>query len=110
MLGASSYVYAEACPSQDVTAWITAHVRMVEFFGGAPALFVPDNLLSGVTKACRYEPVINRTCVESPSTEAVYLGYAPAQRDARDARPPRRRRSSVALRSGAGGSPVSTTP
>jgi transposase len=45
-------------------AWITAHVRMVEFFGGTPALFVPDNLLSGVTKACRYEPVLNRTYVE----------------------------------------------
>jgi transposase len=64
VLGASSYVYAEACPSQELPAWITAHVRMVEFFGGAPALFVPDNLLSGVTKACRYEPVINRTYVE----------------------------------------------
>jgi len=64
VLGASSYVYAEACPSQDLTAWITAHVRMVEYFGGAPALFVPDNLLSGVTKACRYEPVINRTYLE----------------------------------------------
>jgi transposase len=64
VLGASSYVYAEACPSQELTAWITAHVRMVEFFGGAPALFVPDNLLSGVTKACRYEPVINRTYLE----------------------------------------------
>jgi transposase len=37
---------------------------MVEFFGGTPALFVPDNLLSGVTKACRYEPVINRTYLE----------------------------------------------
>jgi transposase len=64
VLGASSYVYAEACPSQDLSAWITAHVRMVECFGGAPALFVPDNLLSGVTKACRYEPVINRTYLE----------------------------------------------
>jgi transposase len=49
---------------QDLTAWITAHVRMVEFFGGAPALFVPDNLWSGVTKACHYEPVINRTYLE----------------------------------------------
>jgi transposase len=64
VLGASSYVYAEACPSQELTAWITAHVRMVEFWGGAPALFVPDNLLSGVTQACRYEPVINRTYLE----------------------------------------------
>jgi Histidine phosphatase superfamily (branch 2) len=49
VLGASSYVYAEACPAEDLPAWITAHVRMVEFFGGTPALFVPDNLLSGVT-------------------------------------------------------------
>jgi transposase len=64
VLGASSYVYAEACPSQDLASWITAHVRMVEFWGGAPALFVPDNLRSGVTQACRYEPVINRTYLE----------------------------------------------
>jgi transposase len=64
VLGASSYVYAEACPSQDLPAWISAHVRMVEFFGGAPALFVPDNLKSGITQPCRYEPVINRTYLE----------------------------------------------
>jgi transposase len=64
VLGASRYVYAEACPSQDLTAWITAHVRMVQFFGGAPTLFVPDNLWSGVTQACRYEPVINRPYLE----------------------------------------------
>ncbi|MGH7393096.1 MAG: IS21 family transposase [Candidatus Rokuibacteriota bacterium] len=63
-LGASSYVYAEACAAQDLPSWITAHVRMVEFFGGAPAVFVPDNLRSGVTTACRYEPVINRTYLE----------------------------------------------
>lgn len=63
-LGASSYVYAEACPTQDLLSWISAHVRMVEFFGGAPAIFVPDNLLSGVTHACRYEPVINRTYLD----------------------------------------------
>jgi len=50
------------------------HVRMVEFFGGAPALFVPDNLWSGVTKACRYEPVINRTYLEF----ARRLGTGPA--------------------------------
>jgi transposase len=37
---------------------------MVEFFQGAPALFVPDNLRSGVTQACRYDPILNRTYVE----------------------------------------------
>jgi transposase len=64
VLGASSYVYAEACRAQDLASRITAHVRMVEFFGGAPAIFVPDNLRSGVTQPCRYEPVINRTYLE----------------------------------------------
>jgi transposase len=63
-LGASSYVYAEACPAQDLASWISAHVRMVEYWDGAPAIFVPDNLKSGVTQPCRYEPVINRTYLE----------------------------------------------
>ncbi len=55
---------AEACAGQDLASWISAHVRMVEFFGGAPAIFVPDNLRSGVIAPCRYEPVINRTYLE----------------------------------------------
>ena len=28
---------------------------------GTPELLVPDNLRSGVTKACRYEPEVNRS-------------------------------------------------
>jgi transposase len=60
-LGASSYTYAEAMPSQELPHWITAHVRMFEYFGGVPQILVPDCLKSAVTKACRYEPVINRT-------------------------------------------------
>ena len=41
--------------------WTGAHVRMFRFFGGAPKLLVPDNLKSGVNKACFYDPEINRT-------------------------------------------------
>jgi len=37
---------------------------MREYFQGCPAIFVPDNLRSGVTQACRYEPIINRTYLE----------------------------------------------
>jgi len=36
-------------------------VRSFEFFGGVPAQLVPDNLKAGVTKACFYDPEINRT-------------------------------------------------
>jgi transposase len=63
-LGASNFVYAEACPAQDLASWIGAHVRMLEAFAGCPAIVVPDNLRSGVTQACRYEPTINRTYLE----------------------------------------------
>lgn len=61
ILGASNYTYAEATWTQQLPDWIASHRRMLEFFGGVPALIVPDNLKSGITKACRYEPDINTT-------------------------------------------------
>jgi len=61
VLGASGLIYAEATGSQDLPSWIDAHVRMLEYWQGSPAIWVPDNLKSGVTSAHRYEPEINRT-------------------------------------------------
>lgn len=63
-LGASGYTYAEATLSQDLDCWIGAHQRMLTFYGGSSAIYVPDNLKSGVTRPCRYEPGINRTYQE----------------------------------------------
>ena len=59
VLGASNYTYVEATASETVGDWIGAHVRMFEYFGGVSALLVPDNLKTGVNKACRYEPELN---------------------------------------------------
>jgi transposase len=64
VLGASSLTYAEAVESQELEPWIGAHIRMFEAWGGSPELLVPDNLKSGVTKPCRYEPEVNRTYAE----------------------------------------------
>ena len=64
VLGASNYTYAEAVPSQSLPHWTAAHVRALEFFGGVPALLVPDNLRSAVTRADRYEADLNRTYEE----------------------------------------------
>jgi transposase len=61
VLGASSLIYAEATRRQDLASWVSAHVRMLEYFQGSPAIWVPDNLKSGVTTAHAYEPGINRT-------------------------------------------------
>jgi len=41
---------------------------MVSFFGGVPRAIVPDNLKSGVTKACYYDPEINPTYQNLPNT------------------------------------------
>ena len=34
---------------------------MFEYIGGCTEILVPDNLKSGVTTPCRYEPLPNRT-------------------------------------------------
>jgi transposase len=64
VLGASNYTYAEASASQRLECWIGSHVRCFEAMGAVPALLVPDNLRSGVTKSHRYEPLLNRTYSE----------------------------------------------
>ena len=61
VLGASNYTYAEAVRSQELFNWISCHTHAFEFFGGVTELVVPDNLKTGVTKPCRYEPDINST-------------------------------------------------
>lgn len=61
VLGASNYTYAEATLSQKIEDWIGSHVRAFSYINGVPEAVVPDNLKSGVTKACRYEPDINPT-------------------------------------------------
>jgi transposase len=63
-LGASSYTYAEASFTQSLADWIGSHTRAFAFYGGVSAMVVSDNLKSGVTKACFYEPAVNRTYAE----------------------------------------------
>jgi transposase len=61
VLGASNYTYAEATWTQGLSDWIGSHTRGFAFMGGVPAMVVSDNLRSGITKACFYEPAVNRT-------------------------------------------------
>lgn len=71
-LGASSYTYAEATWTQSLPDFISSHVRAFDFFGGCPALLVPDNLRSGVSRACRYDPDLNPAYAEM----AAHYGVA----------------------------------
>jgi hypothetical protein len=63
-LGASSYTYAEATFTQTLPDWIASHSRAFGSFGGVPAMVVSDDLKSGITKACFYEPAVNRAYAE----------------------------------------------
>jgi transposase len=72
VLGASNYTFAEATLDQTLPNWIASHVRALQFFGGVPALLVPDNLKAAVSKACRYDPKVNSTYADM----AAYYGTA----------------------------------
>ena len=67
VLGASNYTYAEATRTQRSADFIASHVRALAFMGGVPGAIVPDQLKTGVTLACRYEPGIQRTYQECAS-------------------------------------------
>ena len=81
VLGASSYTYCDATWSQTLPDWIGSHVRALEFFGGVPAMLVPDNLRSAVNKACYYDPELN------PSYRELAVHYGTAVVPARPYRP-----------------------
>lgn len=61
VLGASSFTYVEAVPSQRVPDWIEANERALHYFGGVPEVTVPDQLKSAVTEPSAYEPGIQRS-------------------------------------------------
>jgi transposase len=60
-LGASHYIYAEATWTQQLPDWIASHTRAYEHLGGVTEITSPDNLKSGVTRPCWYDPDVNKT-------------------------------------------------
>ena len=73
VMGASNYTFVMALNSQKIDDWILGHVKAFEFLGGCPEIVVPDNLKSGVTKACRYEPQIQSTYAEMASHYGIAI-------------------------------------
>ena len=71
--GSSNFTYAEAQESQKISCWTMGHVRAFAYFGCASYELTPDCLKSGVTKAHRYDPTVNRTYVEM----CTHYGIAP---------------------------------
>ena len=77
VLGASSYTFATALKSQRSEDWIRGHIKAFEYYGGCPEIVVPDNLKSGVKRACIYDPEINP--LYSEMAEHYNLAVMPAR-------------------------------
>lgn len=91
VLGASNYTYAEATLSQSLPDWLGSHVRALAYFGGVPQLLIPDNLKSGVSKACRYDPQLN------PSYQQLAEHYQVAVMPARPYKPKDKAKAEVGV-------------
>ena len=60
----SRHQYAEVVWNQKVETWLGCHRRAFEFFGGVPAKVVIDNAKCAITKACYYDPEVQRSYAE----------------------------------------------
>jgi transposase len=55
----SAMLYAEGFADMKQAAWTTAHIHSFEYFGGVPAILVPDNTKTAVVRAPIYVTLIN---------------------------------------------------
>ena len=73
----SRYTFAEFTWTQSSSDFLQSHVNMFEYFGGSTQVVSPDNLKSAVTKAHRYDPVINQAYTRLASHYEI--GVVPAR-------------------------------
>lgn len=60
----SQKIFTVAHEDEKKANWLDAHRRMFEFYGGVPAVLIPDCLKNGVVKSHRYDPDLNQDYVE----------------------------------------------
>jgi transposase len=72
VLAATNYTFCEASFERDNIGYLSSNINALEFYGGVPALIIPDNLKTAVTKSDRFESNLNRTFEEF----ANYYGLA----------------------------------
>jgi transposase len=66
----SRHQYAEIVRNQSIETWLACHRHAFEWFNGVPKKMRIDNLKAAITKACYYEPTVQRSYAE------LALGYS----------------------------------
>jgi hypothetical protein len=60
----SQKIFAYAAKDEKKPNWLDCHRRMFEFYGGVPAILVPDRLKNAVVRAHLYDPDLNPEYVD----------------------------------------------
>ena len=60
----SRHQYAEIVRNQSIETWLACHRHAFEWFNGVPRKIRIDNLKAAITKACYYEPTVQRSYAE----------------------------------------------
>lgn len=76
-LPCSKHMYAELVTNQRVETWLGCHRRAFEHFGGTPFKTVIDNPKCAITRACYYEPEVQRAYAEFAEGYAFLISACP---------------------------------
>jgi len=61
VLPASAYPFVYAYGDRKLASWIDAHIRAFEYYGGVPAVIIPDNVKTAVITPDITDPELNRS-------------------------------------------------
>jgi transposase len=74
----SRHQYAEFVRDQTVATWLGCHRRAFESFSGVPSRVIIDNAKCAITKACVYEPNVQRAYAECAESYAINCSARPS--------------------------------
>ena len=75
----SRHQYAEIVRNQSVETWLACHRHAFEWFNGVPKKVRIDNLKAAITKACYYEPTVQRSYAELASGYTFIIDPCPVE-------------------------------
>jgi len=75
----SRYQYAEFVRDQTVATWLGCHRRAFEWFGGCVSRLIIDNAKCAITKACIYDPQVQRAYAECAEGYAFKIDACPPE-------------------------------
>jgi len=79
-LSHSRHHYVELVYDQRVETWLACHEHAFEFFGGVPSEIVLDNLKTATIRACRDDPLVQRSYRELAEHYGLRINpHPPAQ-------------------------------